>query len=510
MNRRLEQLMRIRSWLTSGAAWHWYSLATVTLTGLLLVVLFALVVSRGLGYFWPKPVDEWVIQVSKPVSQVTASSGTRKLFARQLEQRRQEITSYSVDDEPVLPAYSNQLLLQFQVFDEGIPDWRYQWFNSEQIIRVTKPRNLLEAGLMDGRRIYGYPLIWVAGREQLEGEELTELIHSGDWRMPIPSQEESDAEIEDTAVAQLVLQLQDGTGFSIPVNQLRQLTYLNNMNWGDRFGRFLHRIWEFLSTGPMPDYQGGILTAIYGTVLLVILMSIILVPLGVVTAVYLHEYSGNSLLTKTLRIAISNLAGIPGIVYGVFVLGVFVYGMGAQLDRWFFSENLPVPTFGAGGLLWASLALALLTLPVVIVATEEGLARIPDDLRRGALALGATRSEMIWGTVVSAASPAILTGLILAIARAAGEVAPLLLVGAVKYTGQPLIEGEFPFLHAERQFMHLGYQVYDFALQSADAHASIPLAYATTLILLALVVLLNLIAIRLRARLRRRFLVDYS
>lgn len=496
MNRVLQQLRELRSWLTTGAAWHWYSLTTVTLCGLLIVALFWLVTSQGLRYFWPGLVQEWVVMPAATAGDAGTVSDGQRVFGRLLETRR--VNSPSGET-------ARQYLLQMQTLQNQQPGWRFQWVDDAQILRQTRPRNVLEVSLFTGGRLYGYALALQTGvDQQLDGEQLSGLLRGGGWRDLL----RTSGAMPDQP--RLLLRLQNGSDFTVDLSDIRYVFYPNDAGVVYRLQQFLRNLWAFLSTGPQPDYQGGILPAIYGTLLLVLLMSIILVPLGVITAVYLHEYAGNTLLARILRVAVSNLAGIPGIVYGVFVLGVFVYGMGAQLDRWFFSDNLPLPTFGTGGLLWASLALALLTLPVVIVATEEGLARIPDSLRRGALALGATRSEMIWGIVVNAASPAILTGLILAIARAAGEVAPLLLVGAVKYTGQPLVENEFPFLHAERQFMHMGYQVYDFALQSANPHASIPLAYATTLILLALVVLLNLIAIRLRARLRRRFLIDYS
>ncbi len=499
--RGLKALNGFRHWLNTGAAWHWYSLATVTLSGLLIAALIVLVTSQGLGYFWPASVQEWVISESKAVDSPLQAPSSQRLFVRVLEQQP------VVSAQPALPADDTaqtglEYFVQFQEFVDGTANWRYAWVEAGRIIRVTRPQSLLEVHLSQGGSVFGYPLVIDSGEQQFTGQALHALLRDGGWRELMASGEVTEA--------RLLLRLQDGSDFVAPLTTVRNVLFPNDASLLYRVRQFTTSLWVFLSTGPQPDYQGGILPAIYGTVLLVLLMSVILVPLGVLTAVYLHEYASNNLLTKTLRIAVSNLAGIPGIVYGVFVLGVFVYGLGAQIDQWFFNDRLPLPTFGTGGILWASLALALLTLPVVIVATEEGLARVPNDLRRGALALGATRSEMIWGTVVTAASPAILTGLILAIARAAGEVAPLLLVGAVKYTGQPLLESSFPYLHAERQFMHLGYQVYDFALQSTNTYATIPLAYATTLILLALVILLNLIAIRLRARLRRRFLIDYS
>jgi phosphate transport system permease protein len=221
--------------------------------------------------------------------------------------------------------------------------------------------------------------------------------------------------------------------------------------------------------------------------------------------VYLSEYAGQGAFTRVIRIAVHNLAGVPSIVYGVFGLGFFVYVVGGTLDELFFAEDLPAPTFGTPGLLWASMTLALLTVPVVIVSTEEGLARIPRTLREGSLALGATRAETLLRVVLPMATPAMLTGVILAIARAAGEVAPLMLVGVVRLAPELPVDGDFPFVHLERKFMHLGFHVYDVGFQSANVDAARPLVYATALLLVVLVVLLNLAAILLRARLRRRY-----
>src|SRR5690606_36742991 len=172
--------------------------------------------------------------------------------------------------------------------------------------------------------------------------------------------------------------------------------------------------------------EGGIFPAIFGTVMMVMLMSVIVTPFGVIAAVYLKEYAKQGPLTRVIRIAVNNLAGVPSIVYGVLGLGFFVYFLGGSMDELFYPEAAPTPVFGTPGLLWSSLTLALLTLPVVIVATEEGLSRIPRSVREGSYALGATRAETLWRIVLPMASPAMMTGLILAIARAAGEVAPLM------------------------------------------------------------------------------------
>jgi phosphate transport system permease protein len=273
-----------------------------------------------------------------------------------------------------------------------------------------------------------------------------------------------------------------------------------------KLGFYIAKVWEFVSDEPREaNTEGGIFPAIFGTVMMVIIMSIMVVPFGVVAAVYLREYAKQGPVTQLIRIAVNNLAGVPSIVYGVFGLGFFVYFLGGNLDQLFFPEALPAPTFGTPGLMWASLTLALLTVPVVIVATEEGLSRIPKSVREGSLALGATKAETLWRTVLPMASPAIMTGLILAIARAAGEVAPLMLVGVVKLAPSLPLDGNFPFLHLDRKFMHLGFHIYDVGFQSPNVEAARPLVYATALLLVLVIVALNLAAIAIRNRLREKY-----
>jgi phosphate transport system permease protein len=233
-------------------------------------------------------------------------------------------------------------------------------------------------------------------------------------------------------------------------------------------------------------------------------MSVMVTPLGIMAAIYMREYAKPGPVIRTIRISVNNLAGVPSIVYGVFGLGFFVYVLGGSIDELFFAAALPAPTFGSPGILWASLTLALLTLPVVIVATEEGLSRVPRTIREGSLALGATKAETLWRTVLPIASPAMMTGLILAVARAAGEVAPLMLVGVVKLAPSLPLDGNFPFLHLERKFMHLGFHIYDVGFQSPNVEAARPLVYATALLLVIIIVVLNLFAIRLRNRMREK------
>ena len=270
-------------------------------------------------------------------------------------------------------------------------------------------------------------------------------------------------------------------------------------------GHYLGGVWEFVSAEPRENnMEGGIWPALFGTCLMVLLMSVLVVPFGVMAAIYLHEYARQGALVRAVRIAVSNLAGVPSIVFGLFGLGFFIYAVGGTLDQLLYSDALPTPTFGTGGILWASLTLALLTVPVVIVATEEALAAVPSANREGALALGSTKWEMIRRVVLPNAAPGILTGLILAVARGAGEVAPLMLTGAVKLAPEMPFDTTAPFVHLDRKFMHLGFHIYDLGFQSPNVEAAKPMVYATTLLLILLVVVLNVAAIVLRNRLRRR------
>jgi phosphate transport system permease protein len=271
-------------------------------------------------------------------------------------------------------------------------------------------------------------------------------------------------------------------------------------------GLYLSRVREFLLDDPREsNTEGGIFPAIFGTVMMVLLMAAMVVPFGVLAALYLREYAKQGFLVRVVRIAVNNLAGVPSIVYGVFGLGFFVYTVGGSIDRWLYPEALPTPTFGTGGILWAALTLALLTVPVVIVATEEGLAAVPRIQREGSLALGATKWETTWKVVLPAAAPGILTGLILAMARAAGEVAPLMIVGMVKLAPTLPVDLTAPFVHLERKFMHLGFHIYDVGFQSPNVEATKPLVFATALLLIAVVTTMNLIAIWVRNHLRRRY-----
>ncbi len=301
---------------------------------------------------------------------------------------------------------------------------------------------------------------------------------------------------------EVAIRLMDDNEIRINLGSVVRAWQPNNMSFAAKLGHYLAGIWAFLSGAPREaNTEGGVFPALFGTVMMVLVMSVLVTPFGVVAALYLHEYAGQGLVVRITRIAVNNLAGVPSIVYGVFGLGLFVYVVGGTLDDLFYPEARPAPTFGTPGLLWASLTLALLTVPVVIVATEEGLARIPRVIREGSLALGATKAETIFKTILPMASPSILTGVILAVARAAGEVAPLMLVGVVKLAPALPVDGNFPYIHLERQFMHLGFHIYDVGFLSPNVDASRPLVYATALLLIVMVVVLNLSATLLRNRL---------
>lgn len=300
----------------------------------------------------------------------------------------------------------------------------------------------------------------------------------------------------------------DSTGEQaiIAVGAVVRAYYPNSFGVGDKLGFYAEKLWEFVADDPREaNTEGGIFPAIFGTVIMVLVMAVLVTPFGVLAAVYLREYAKQGLFTQMIRVAVNNLAGVPSIVYGVFGLGFFVYFLGGNIDQLFFPEALPAPTFGTPGLLWASLTLALLSLPVVIVSTEEGLSRVPSAVREGSLALGATKAETLWRVVLPMASPAMMTGMILAVARAAGEVAPLMLVGVVKLAPSLPLDFNAPFLHLDRKFMHMGFHIYDVGFQSPNVEAARPLVYATALMLVVVIVVMNLTAIRIRNNLREKY-----
>jgi phosphate transport system permease protein len=304
----------------------------------------------------------------------------------------------------------------------------------------------------------------------------------------------------------VTLQSARGETKEIALSEVVRAYRPNEMGIVGKLGVYLSRLWEFLTADPREsNTEGGIFPAIFGTVLMTLLMTLAVVPLGVMAALYLREYAKQGTVITILRIAINNLAGVPSIVFGLFGLGFFGYIVGGAVDHAFFAERLPSPTFGGGGLLWASLTLALLTVPVVIVATEEALVAVPRGIREGSIACGASKFQTITRIILPSAAPGIMTGAILAMARGAGEVAPLMITGVVKLAPKLPLDGTAPFLHLERKFMHLGFHIYDVGFQSPNVEAAKPMVYTTTLLLILIVVLLNLAAIIVRNKLRDKY-----
>ncbi|MEI6240732.1 MAG: phosphate ABC transporter permease PstA [Planctomycetia bacterium] len=298
----------------------------------------------------------------------------------------------------------------------------------------------------------------------------------------------------------------------LPLEQIVRAWQPNRLSTTGKLGVYLARWWEFLCDDPREaNSAGGVFPAIWGTVAMTLIMALLVAPFGILAALYLREYASSGPVTTAVRIAINNLAGVPSIVYGAFGLGFFCYVVGAGIDEVFFRPALVAdnqPTFGTGGLLWASLTLALLTLPVVIVATEEALSAVPNSMREGSYACGAGKWQTIRRIVLPRALPGIMTGLILAMARGAGEVAPLMLVGVKKLALDLPIDGTFPFVHPEREFMHLAYLIYDVGFQSPNSQAAQPMVFTITFLLVTIIALLNVAAIWLRSRLKRRYVMQ--
>lgn len=548
-------------WLRSGAPWIWLNAGAVATCLALVLGLLLLLGFKGLGHFWPAPVlQSGYAAADPPVTVIGEIADTEVIDAGQLafSAAGSAVTGETVERQLLklgnrdITGNDFAWILPALLTDVGYPEdlvtlERREWGNLYgyliEIRQNGAPVTPWETGAEDSsqlwtelhrrlnrtrdlrREIEQIERSIIAdinfGMERLRLQERRLQLDSSDTvedSREIEQQREAlDARYADSRMLLLELNRQmqrdsaifsiaDGSTVELPVADIVRAYQPNAMNRMEATGVYLARAWEFLTDDPREsNTEGGLLPAIYGTVIMVLLMSVIVTPLGVVAAVYLSEYAPRGWLTRVIRISVNNLAGVPSIVYGVFGLGFFIYLAGGEIDRIFYSESLPAPTFGTPGLLWASLTLALLTLPVVIVATEEGLANIPASLREGSLALGATKSETLWRVTLPLARPSMLTGLILAVARAAGEVAPLMLVGVVKLAPSLPLDNEFPYLHLDQQFMHLGYYVYDLAMQSPNVEAAMPQAFATAFLLVAVVAGLNLSAVIMRGRLREKY-----
>ena len=415
------------------------------------------------------------------------------------------VRAFQVDGEVVAQDPSQA----WSEFERYHPQVRRRWREKRALEKddVGRINAELESARLDLRRVelrHGTSSAeYAAAREQFASIREQVDRRFADIRRRIESLDQENARYR------LILETSDGQAVPIPLATIVRGYLPNQLGTAGRWSVYGARWWEFLSDEPREaNTEGGVLPAIWGTVAMTLLMAILVLPLGVLAALYLHEYAREGVIVSVIRVAVNNLAGIPSIVFGVFGLGFFCYIIGARLDELFFAPRLPSPTFGTGGLLWASLTLALLTLPVVIVATEEALAAVPRSIREGSLACGATQWQTIRRIVLPRALPGILTGMILAMARGAGEVAPLMLVGAVKLAPQLPVDGIFPYMHLERSFMHLGFHIYDLGFQSQSSEAAKPMVFTTALLLMALVGTINLIAVGIRSRLRRQHVAE--
>ncbi|WP_305038526.1 phosphate ABC transporter permease PstA [Halomonas alkalisoli] len=553
----------MKQWFKSGAPWIWLNGGAVALCMVMVLGLLGLIAVRGFSHFWPAEIVEFhvgndsigqgqqvvgqhvrsqtiPVQVARDAGiAVPPDLGEDELVTRHLiKQGNRDVTGRDFAWYPEIQmtewmpppdammlerrewgdfyGFPMRLLEDGEVVAEGDGLWdalQERVARSNALFREIRRIERRDVGIISERmeelRLQERGLqrdpdideavladrldAMHAEREVLESEfqvlraELDEL-HAANRR--------------DTLVAMIA----GGEEVEISVGDIVRATKNNDMSLASKLWEYMYRFWYFVSGEPREaNTEGGIFPAIFGTVTMVLLMSLIVSPFGVLAAIYLREYAKQGPLLKLIRISVYNLAGVPSIVYGVFGLGFFVYTLGGSIDDLFYADRLPSPTFGSPALIWASLTLALLTLPVVIVSTEEGLARIPSSVRQGSLALGATKSETLWKVVVPLATPAMMTGMILAIARAAGEVAPLMLVGVVKLAPTLPVDGSFPFVHLDRQIMHLGFHIYDVGFQSPNVEAARPLVYATALILVILIIVLNMTAISVRNRLRERY-----
>lgn len=527
---------------SKGEPWIWLTAGGLSLGIVMVIGLLGLIIIKGVASFWPRQIAVMEVELDGGGTQVMAGYITER------SERRDE---------------SGKLLPQIQIF-RGNKDLYGESFIYLDERDLTN-RRIPEGYMLIERTEYGPAIVipvklvtpdgvLAKGDERFD-EVLREIISINESvrdktrhieRKLIGANARKIQEIaidlrvgkiEEERAARLTAELQkqfvklqaeaskereriagyefhglsaDGRKTILRGSQLLGSFRPNDANFFQRVWEMLCRMWNFLIEEPREaNTEGGVYPAIFGTVVMTLTMTFFVTPLGVIAAIYLREYAKQGQMVRVVRICVNNLAGVPSIVFGVFGLAFFVYFVGANIDQMFYADKLPTPTFGTPGILWASLTLALLTLPVVIVATEEALSAVPRGVREAALACGASKWQTIQRIVIPASLPGIMTGIILAMARGAGEVAPLMLVGAVKLAPSLPIDDIAPFIHPERKFMHLGFHIYDLGFQSPDAEAAKPIVYATALLLILLVLVLNLTAIIIRNRLKKKFAVSH-
>ena len=545
----------MKLWFKSGAPWIWLNAAAVSTCLIMIIGVLGLVAVRGVGNFWPHQVTRFNYQEEGKEPQIIIGE---KVDSSVTPAAMAKSTGF-------IMAENEDTLVQYLIKtgNRDVTGSDFRWIQERNVKEQSDPIDMMVVERREWGNFYGqllevkengktiaigeqaWPVLQTKIEEalavfkqiaHLEKKEIGAINYALERLRLKQRKLELQNRLDDAAKQQiaaekagyeaeykqyqsqlaelyqkirrnsLVAKTESGSTLEIPLSKVVRAFQPNSMSLLDKIAHYGTKVVEFLADDPREaNTEGGIFPAIFGTVLMVMLMSVFVTPFGVIAAVYLREYAKQGFTTRLIRIAVNNLAGVPSVVYGVFGLGFFVYILGGNIDQLFFPEAAPAPVFGTPGLLWASITLALLTLPVVIVSTEEGLARIPSSIREGSLALGATKLETLWLTVLPMASPAMMTGLILAVARAAGEVAPLMLVGVVKLAPTLPLDGNFPFLHLDRKFMHLGFHIYDVGFQSPNVEAARPLVYATALLLVLVIVVLNLAAIVIRNNLREKY-----
>ena len=546
----------LKKWYGSGEAAIWLCGAAVSTSVIIVFGLLLLIAVNGLAHFWPAQVAQFEYRVDQ---------GSSQLWVGEIRDEELVPTARALQSGAWLaqPDQESQQRLLVKTGNRDLYGLDFRWLVAGNIDAQEYPADIVVLERLEWGNYYGYLRQVVAeGGKSVAGSEAVAAMHAAldrtleiredihrierveigrinyameklrleqrrlelDGSLSESAQQDIDSRRQslnetygelqhqlnslyrDVNRDQLVLVDAAGRESTIAVGNVVRAYYPNQFTLTEKIGFYFAKVWEFVSDEPREaNTEGGIFPAIFGTVVMVLVMSVLVTPFGVLAAVYLREYATQGPVTRVVRIAVNNLAGVPSIVYGVFGLGFFVYFLGGNIDSLFYPEVLPAPTFGTPGLLWSSLTLALLTLPVVIVSTEEGLTRVPRAVREGSLALGATKLETLWRVVLPMASPAMMTGMILAVARAAGEVAPLMLVGVVKLAPSLPIDFNAPFLHLDRKFMHMGFHIYDVGFQSPNVEAARPLVYATALLLVLVIVVMNLTAIRIRNSLREKY-----
>jgi phosphate transport system permease protein len=546
--------MKLRDYFKSGEAWVWLNAGAVAISLMMVLGILGLIAVRGLGHFWPADVMQAQYNYQGQSETIIGEIYDEKIDTAQ---RLRESGIDVPTEQNTVTRYS------IKQGNKDVTGQDFRWVFASALQNTQYPADIVALERYEWGAFYGrLKAIKEKGQLVAEGDTAwtqlqSRLQRSNDFHAQIADIEKGEIgrinfqleklrlkerklalehQLSDAARAQLqakreeqhqkydilkakleqlnrdmerdtaVFVVANGTEKEIALSKIVAANKPNEMSVLAKLGAYAHNVWAFLSDDPREaNTEGGVFPAIFGTVLMVFMMTIIVTPLGVIAAIYLREYANQGLITQTVRIAVNNLAGVPSIVYGVFGLGFFVYFLGGNIDRLFYPESSPAPVFGTPGLLWSAIVLALMTLPVMIVSTEEGLSRIPRSLKEGSLALGATKAETLWRVILPMTMPSIMTGMILAIARAAGEVAPLMLVGVVKLAPTLPVDLNAPFVHLERKFMHLGFHIYDVGFQSPNVEAARPLVYATAFLLVLVVAVLNLSAIALRNHLREKY-----